>query len=147
MYTLIEIAYAISQQNAEATIAHYFKETGNLLIGHSIFEETGEVLLVVLLMHPHKSEYTDYLKNLLLQGIVESFEYRFHYLVIVTLDSHLDIRMQMQDFPLQPGESWFPAVDHPDQVYICLERYLMTAEQAAWMLKHQVGWAYYQEKT
>lgn len=145
MYTLIEIAYAISQQNVEAVIEHYFKESNNPLIGRSLFKETGEALLVVLLMNPDTSGHSNFLKHLLQQGMITSFEYRHQYLVTASFDPPLDIRMQMQEFPLQPGESWFPAIDHPDQVYICLERCLMTAGQAAWMLKYQVRWAYYED--
>ena len=48
MYIMIEIVYPLSEENVEAAIEHYFKATGNLLIGRRIFDETGEVLLVVL---------------------------------------------------------------------------------------------------
>ena len=144
MYTLIEIAYAISQHNVEAAIQHSFKESNNSLIGRSLFEETDEALLVVLLTHPNMSEHRNFLKHLLQQGMITSFEYRYQYLVTAFFDPPLDVRMKMQEFPLRPGESWFPAINHPGQVYICLERHLMTAEQAAWMLNHQVRWAYYE---
>ena len=143
MYIMIEIVYPLSQENVEAAIEHYFKATGNLLIGRRIFDETGEVLLVVLLVYPHVSAFTTFLKDLLNQGRIKSYEYMSHYLVIFNLDTHLDIPTQMHDFPLRPGESWFSAIDNPQQIYVALERYIMSSEQAAWVLQHQVKWAYF----
>ena len=143
LYIMIEIVYPLTEENVEAAIEHYFKATGNLLIGRRIFDETGEVLLVFLLVNPNMSAFTIFLKDLLDQGKIKSYEYLSHYLVIFDLYTHLDVKMQMHDFPLRPGESWFSAIDNPHRIYIALETYLMSPEQAAWVLQHEVKWAYF----
>ena len=48
----------------------------------------------------------------------------------------------MRDFPLRPGESWFPSIHNPYQAYVCMSRPLMLTEQAAWLLEHEVAWAF-----
>ncbi len=76
------------------------------------------------------------------KDIMESFEYVTYHLVVAFLDPSLDMEKQMHHFPLQPGESWFPAIDNPNQIFICIDRPLMTPRQAAWLLEHEVRWAY-----
>src|SRR5437763_14337632 len=95
MYIMIEIVYPLSEENVEAAIEHYFKATGNILNGRRIFDETGEVLLVVLLVYPHVSEFTTFLKCLLNQGRINANGYMSRFLVILNLNTQLDILTQM----------------------------------------------------
>jgi hypothetical protein len=53
-----------------------------------------------------------------------------------------DRQEQMSSFPLRDGESWFPAIDHPNKVYICLDKPLMESNQILWLATYQVQWAY-----
>ena len=144
MPTLIEIVCSVSQEKpAQATIEAICKETGDLLIGRRINEETHEVLLVVqLLQAVSVSRHTTVLSHSLQQGVIASFRYVNCDLVKISFDPLLDLREQMHDFPLRPGESWFPAIHNPHQAYVCLNRPLMLTEQAAWLLRHQVEWAF-----
>ena len=144
MTTLIEIACSVSQEeSAQPTLKAFCKETGNALIGHRLYEETHEVLLVVqLLQTVSLSRYTKPFNHALRQGVIASFRYVTCDLVKISFDPSLNLREQMHDFPLRPGESWFPAIHDPHQAYVCLSRPLMLKEQAAWLLRRQVLWAF-----
>ena len=63
-------------------------------------------------------------------------------LVNISFDPSVDPQEQMRDFPLGPGESWSRAIHDPHQVYVCIRGPMMGAKQAAWLLKHEVAWAY-----
>jgi len=63
-------------------------------------------------------------------------------LVNITFDPSVDPREQMREFPLGPGESWSFAIHDPYQVYVRIRGPIMEAKQAAWLLKHEVAWAY-----
>lgn len=144
MTILIEIVCSVSQEKpAQATIEAICKERGDLLIGRRVNEETHEVLLVVqLLQTVSLSRYTTALSHALQQGVITSFRYVSSDLVKISFDPSLGLREQMRDFPLRPGESWFPAIHNPHQVYVCLSRPLMITEQAAWVLRRQLEWAF-----
>ena len=144
MTILIEIVCSVSQEEpAQATIEAICKETGDLLIGRRVNEETHEVLLVVqLLQTVSVSRHTTVLSHALQQGVIASFRYTSSDLVKISFDPSRDLREQMRDFPLRPGESWFPAIHNPHQAYVCLSRPLMLTEQAAWLLRRQLEWAF-----
>ena len=144
MTILIEIACSVSQEKpAQVTIEAFCKETGDLLIGRRVNEETHEVLLVVqLLQTVSVSGYTTVLSHALQQGVIASFRYMSSDLVKISFDPSRDLQEQMHDFPLRPGESWLPAIHNPHQAYVCLSRPLMLTEQAAWLLKRQLEWAF-----
>ena len=133
MTILIEIVCSVSQEEpAQATIEAICKETGDLLIGRRVNEETQEVLLVVqLLQTVSMSRHTTALSHALQQGVISSFRYLSSDLVKISFDPSRDLREQMRDFPLRPGESWLPAIHNPHQAYVCLSRPLMLTEQAA----------------
>ena len=144
MTILIEIVCSVSQEEpAQATIEAICKETGDLLISRRVNEETHEVLLVVqLLQTVSVSGYTTALSHALQQRVIASFRYVSSDLVKISFDPWRDLQEQMRDFPLRPGESWLPAIHNPHQAYVCLSRPLMLTEQAAWLLRRQVDWAF-----
>ena len=144
MTILIEIVCSVSQEEpAQATIEAICKETGDLLISRRVNEETHEVLLVVQLLQTVRvGRHTTVLSHALQQGVIASFRYMSSDLVKISFDPSRDLREQMRDFPLRPGESWFPAIHNPHQAYVCLSRPLMLTEQAAWLLRRQVDWAF-----
>ncbi len=142
MATLIEVVCPLSQKDMEASVEHYFKEMGDLLIGRRAYQELDAVLLVMQVQYAaNLIKHRKFLDYALQQGLIESCVYVTCTLVTASLDASLDIWDQMHDFPLCPGESWFPAVDHPYQVYICLGTHLMTRNQAEWLIVHQATWA------
>ncbi len=144
MTILIEIVCSVSQEEpAQATIEAICKETGDLLISRRVNEETHEVLLVVQLLQTVRvGRHTTVLSHALQQGVIASFRYMSSDLVKISFDPSRDLREQMCDFPLRPGESWFPAIHNPHQAYVCLSRPLMLTEQAAWVLRRQLEWAF-----
>ncbi len=144
MTLLIEIVCSVSQEEpAQATIEAICKETGDLLISRRVNEETHEVLLVVQLLQTVRvGRHTTVLSHALQQGVIASFRYMSSDLVKISFDPSRDLREQMRDFPLRPGESWFPAIHNPHQAYVCLSRPLMLTEQAAWVLRRQLEWAF-----
>ena len=144
MTILIEIVCSVSQEEpAQATIEAIYKETGDLLIGRRVNEETHEVLLVVqLLQTVSVSRHTTALSHALQQGVITSFRYVSSDLVKISFDPSRNLREHMRDFPLRPGESWFPAIHNPYQAYVSLSRPLMLTQQAAWLFKRQLDWAF-----
>ena len=141
MTTLIEVVCPLSQKDMEASVEHYFKEMGDLLIGRRAYQELDAVLLVTQVQcAANLIKHRKFLDYALQQGFIESCEYVTCTLVTISLDASLDIWHQMHDFPLCPGESWFPAVNRPNQVYICLGKQLMTRNQAEWLIVRQATW-------
>src|SRR2546430_11752328 len=143
MTILNEIVCSVSQEElAQATIEAICKDTGDLLIGRRVNEETHEVLLVVqFLQTVSVSRYTPALSHALQQGVIASFRYVSSDLVKISFDPWRDLREQMRDFPLRPGESWLPAIHNSHQAYMCLSSPLMLTEQAAWLLRRQLDGA------
>ena len=144
MTILIEIVCSVSQEEpAQATIEAICKDTGDLLIGRRVNEETNEVLLLVRLLHATSvSKHTTALSHALEQHVIASFRFVTGDLVNISFDPSVDLQEQMRDFPLRSDESWFLAIHDPHQVYVCIIGPMMGAKQAAWLLKHEVVWAY-----
>ena len=145
MTTLIEIVCAVSQEEAaQASIEAFCKETGSLLIGRSVNEETHEVRLIVQLPHhaARASRHATALSPPLQEPAITSFRYITSDLVKISFDPSVNLQEQMRDFPLLPGESWFSAIHNPHQAYVSLSRPLMITEQAAWVLRRQLEWAF-----
>ena len=145
MTTLIEIVCSVSQEKAEqATVEAFCKETGSLLIGRYLNEEANEAQLIVQFPHhtARASKHTAALSHALQKQIIISFRYIPSDLVKISFDPSIDLHEQMRNFPLRPGESWFPAVQEPHQAYIRMSRPLMLTEQATWLLEHTVQWTF-----
>ena len=144
MTILIEIVCSVSQEEpAQATIEAICKDTGDLLIGRRVNEETHEVLLMVQPLHMVSArKHAKALSHILQQGIIVSSQPVTCDLVKISLDTSVNLRDQMRNFPLRPGERWFSAINDPHQAYVCMSRPLMLTEQAAWLLKRQLEWAF-----
>ncbi len=144
MTVLIEFVCSVSQEEVmRTTVEAFCKETGSLLIGRRVNEQTHEVQLMVLPAHPASaSSYATSPSSPLHKQVNTSFRYITCDLVKISFDPSVNLRELMRDFPLRPGESWFPAIHDPHQAYICLSRPLMLKEQSAWLLGHEVQWAY-----
>jgi hypothetical protein len=144
MTILIEIVCTAAQEKpVQATIEAICRETGDLLIGRRANEQTHEVLLVVQLLQAESmSRHTTDLSHALQQRDIASFRFVSSNLLQISVEPSLDLQEQMHEFPTHSGESWFPAIHNPHQAYVSLSRPLMQTAQAAWLLRHQVGWAY-----
>ena len=143
MTTLIEIAcLLLKEETVQALIEKYCQEKGNQLIGRSVYEEIGEVLLVVQVLHlTNVSKFVAILSHALHQGIIASFEYVTCDLATISSDPSLDLQKQMHDFPLSPGQSWFPAIHDSHQVYLYTSRPVLSPKQIVWLLEHKMEWA------
>jgi hypothetical protein len=144
MTALIEIVCSDAKEEAAQAIVEAFcKEASGRLIGRRVNEEAHNVLLMVqLLQTASVSKHATTFSHALQQEVIASFRYVTYDLVKISFDPSVDLREQMLDFPLRLDESWFPAIHDPHQAYVCLRRPLMSANQAAWLLKHEVAWAY-----
>lgn len=144
MTVLVEIVCSVSQEEfAQAAVEAFCKATGGLLIGRRVIEETHKVLLMVRLPQTTSvSKQATALSQACQQNVIESFRHVTCDLVQVSFDPSVNLREQMRNFPLRPDESWYHAIHDPDQAYVCLSRPLMEAKQAAWLLAHEVKWAF-----
>ena len=100
--------------------------------------------LIVQLPHhaARASRHATALSPPLQEPAITSFRYITSDLVKISFDPSVNLQEQMHNFPLRPGESWFPAIHDPHQAYVYMSRPLMLTEQAAWLLKHKVLWAF-----
>ena len=136
MAVLVEIVCSVSQEeSARAAVEAFCKATGGLLIGRRVIEETHKVLLMVRLSQTALDQARQ-------QNVIEPFRHVTCDLVQISFDPSVNLREQMRNFPLRPDESWFSAIHDPDQAYVCLSRPFMLANQAAWLLAHEVKWAF-----
>ena len=144
MTTLLEIVCAVAQAEAVQTLLEEScQATGDLLIGRCVYEQINEVLLIVRLLHASSvRSYVTILSQQLQQAVILSFQLLSGDLVKLFFHPSVDLREQMRHFPLYPGDSWYPALHDPHQAYVCLRRPLLGAKQAAWLLQHEVEWAY-----
>jgi len=139
----VEIICALSQKNAQAAVEQRFNKTGDLLLARCLYEELDRVLLIVrLLPTTDMHECTAFLQLALEQATIESYEYVICSLVSVYLKPAPDRETQMHGFPLDFGDAWFPAIDHPGKIYLCIDMPPMTHEQTAWLIEHQAKWEY-----
>jgi hypothetical protein len=139
----VEIVCALSQKNAQTAVEEHFNETGDLLLSRCFYEELDRVLLIVrLLPTTDMQECTAFLQLALQQDVIASYEYVICSLVSVFLNPSLDRETQMSGFPLDFGDAWFPALDHPNKVYLCIDMLPMTPAQTAWLSDHQAKWEY-----
>ena len=144
MTTMIEIVCSVSKEEAaQASVEAFCKEIGGILIGRRLSEETHEILLIAQFLHTSSvNKHAITLSNALQQGVITSFRFVICDLVKISFDPSVDLREQMRDFPLRAGEWWFTSIHDPHQAYVCMNRSVMLAKQAAWLLMHEVEWAY-----
>jgi hypothetical protein len=143
MSTTVEIICTLSQYDAQTIVEEHFNETGDLLLARCPYEEVDRVLLLVrLLPTTDIQECTAFLQLAAQQGTIESYEYVVCTLVSVYLKPSPDRETQMSGFPLDFGDAWFPAIDHPDKIYLSTDVPPMTDKQIAWLNEHQAKWEY-----
>src|ERR1700737_503478 len=139
----VEIVCALSQKNAQTVVEQHFKETGDLLLACCLYEELDRVLLIIrLLPTTDLQECTAFLQLALQQATIVSYEYVVCSLVSAFLNPALDLETQMSGFPLDFGDAWFPAIDHPHKIYLCIDMPPMTPAQIAWLSERQAKWEY-----
>ena len=115
-------------------------EAGDVLLGRRDDPHTGEVLGVVYLTDDsHVSKHLPILTQALEQKALLSFQFVQGCLIQVTASG---IGAQMANFPFSLGDTWISSLNDERSVYLCLHRRLLTAQQAAWLLSHQVTWSY-----
>ena len=144
MTALVEIVCSVSQEEfAQAAVEAFCKATGGLLIGRRVIKETHKVLLMVRFpLTAGMSKQATALSQARQQNVIESFRHVTCDLVRISFAPLVNLREQMRNFPLRSDESWFPAIHDPDRAYVCMSRPLMLAKQAAWLLEHEVKWAF-----
>jgi hypothetical protein len=144
MTTLIHIAVLITNEElVRNTVVNCCSETGDTLIGQRVYEEVGEVLLVVRLVQNYNvTKHIPILSQALQRELILSFQIEMINLVRVECPAPLDIRHQVQDFPLQPNESWFPAVESEQMAYICTRGLLLQPSQEQWLEGHHLDYTY-----
>jgi hypothetical protein len=139
------VCSASQEEATQVAVEAFCKETGSQLIGRLATEETQKVQLKLLVRLPrtaYVSKDATALSQALQQHVIESFRYLTYNLVQIAFDPSVKLQEQMRDFPLHTDEMWFPAIHNPHQVYVCISKPLMGAKQAAWLLAHNVAWAY-----
>jgi hypothetical protein len=139
----VEIICALSQKNAQAAVEQRFNKAGDLLLTRCLYEELDRVLLIVrLLPTADMHECTAFLQLALEQATIESYEYVICSLVSVYLKPAPDRETQMHGFPLDFGEAWFSAIDHPNKIYLCIDMPPVTGAQTTWLSERQAKWEY-----
>lgn len=137
----VEIVCVLSQKDAQAAVEQYFRETGDILLARSSYEELDRILLVFrLLPATDIQECTVYLQDALGKSLLESYEFVASTLITLSLKSVPDRETQMRDFPLAAGDAWYPAIDDPRKVYLSIDVMPMTNEQLTWLREHQATW-------
>jgi len=144
MTVLVVIACSTSQiEPAQTAIEIFCKETGGLLIGRRVNDETHKVLLMIRLPQTASAnKHRTVLSEALQHHVIESFRYVSCDLVQISFNPSVNLQEQMRDFPLRPEESWFPAIHDSHEVYVSLSMPVMLAKQAAWLHAHEAEWAF-----
>ena len=141
--TCIEIICFLDQKSVQTTIKQRFEQTGDRILASCVYEEFERILLVVQLSPTtDRREHTIFLQKALQLGHIEFYEYVACYPVSVFLDPSLDRDEHKRWFPLRVGESWYPALDHPHKVYLCLTRPFLAPAQVAWLNQNQARWEF-----
>src|SRR5436305_14558672 len=94
MITLIEIACSVSKEEAVRTTVEVFcKETGALLIGRCLYEETDEIQLIVQLPYATSvNKQTTFISHALQQKEITSFQYVNYDLVKISFDPSVNLQ-------------------------------------------------------
>jgi hypothetical protein len=140
---LISIEVVIPRSTVDAVyplLVQCCAEAGDVLLGRRDDPQTGEVLGTVHLTDDsHVSKHLPILRQALEQKALLSFQFVQGCLVKVTAPG---IGEQMANFPFALGDTWICSLNDERSVYLCLHRRLVTAQQSAWLLAHQVTWSY-----
>ena len=142
---ILLIHVAVSEDYAEAvkaTLESCCEKTGDILIGQRRYEEVGEVLFVVRLMHNYfLTEHTTVLNQALQQNTILSFQSELTHLIVVECNILHPICEKMQGFPLQANESWFPSSDSAQKAYLCVRKPTLNPLQRMWLELHNLSYS------
>jgi hypothetical protein len=134
---ILLIHVAVSEEYAEAvkaTLESCCEKTGDILIGQRVYDEVGEVLFVVRLMHNYfLTEHTTVLNQALQQNNILSFQSELTHLISIECTSMYPISEKMQGFPLQANESWFPSSTSSQKAYLCVRKPTLNPLQRMWL--------------
>ena len=136
----IEIMVPLSQtQNVEPLLEVCCLDAGDKLLGRREFQEDREVLFMVVLMNALNGlKHISVLHNALQQQVITSFQFTHRSVLKLSSPTILEL---MHDFPMSYGDTWIPAINHPQSIYLSLPRLLLTGKQAVWILNHKnVTW-------
>lgn len=129
--------------NIQPSIEQLCQTTGDQVIGRRIYDEVGEVLLVVhLFMGEHLSHHIKFFNGALHNDDILSFQIENIHLLSVECPLPYDIRSPMSGYPLQPDESWFPSIANSQIAYLCTPHMLLKTEQVAWFHDQQITYQY-----
>jgi hypothetical protein len=122
-------------------LAQCCAEVGDVLLGsRRDYPLTGEMLAVVRLTDDsHVAKHLTVLTQALEKQAILSFQFVQGCLVKLAVPG---IREQVANFPFSLGDVWIPALNDEQSLYLCLHRGLMTAQQSAWLARHEVTWSY-----
>ena len=125
----------------EPTLIQCCIETGDEFLGREYFQEIDEWLFVVHLLEDFNlSKHVPILSQALEQKAIASFEFVQGNLVHL---SSQDILEQMHSFPLSLGDSWIPALNDVQSVFLCCHRRVLTPKQISWLVEHhEIRWHY-----
>jgi hypothetical protein len=119
------------------------QEVGDRLIGHRIYEDVGEVLLVACLSHDeHFIHHIKLLNAAFHRHLILSFQSEHTNLIRVSCPPPGDIRSIMRGFPLLDSDSWFPAIDDGQIAYVSTHGILLKTGQEQWMEEQGLDYHY-----
>ena len=139
---LAEIVTPRSYGNGVAALlAQYCADVGGELVGRSACSQREEMLFVVALKEKiYLDKHVSLLKKALRDQTISSLDVVEGNLVKL---SGNDLGERIADFPLALDDCWVPAVQEQEAIHLCIQRWMLTPKQAAWLLLHpQVHWNY-----
>ncbi len=144
MTTIIHIAVPATNEDLVGnTVVNCCSETGDIPIGRRVYEEFGEVLIVVRLIQDYNvSKHVPILSEALQGKLILSFQIEMTNLVAVHCPPPTDIRSFTQNFPLHSSESWFPAIKSPQMAYICTRSLILQPDQESWFERYHLDYKY-----
>ena len=105
-------------------------ETGDLLIGHQIYDD--QTLFVIRLLSDTLQCHLKTLSTAFHEDLLDSFQVVGCHLFKVVFDNDED-KSSLRNFPLHIGESWVAAANEEKSAYLCLNVPHLTQKQVGWL--------------
>lgn len=129
--SIIEIGLPTSNiPRVQPALETCLQETGDALIGQQIYDD--QTLFVVRITGDTLQNHLKTLSAAFREKLVDSFQLIACYLFKVAFKDE-SYQTLLRDFPLHPGESWFPAANEARTAYLCLSRPHLSQEQTSWL--------------
>jgi hypothetical protein len=124
----------------QAQLEECCSKTGDSLLSRFRARGSDEAAFVVLLMEKiHLSTHLRILDQALQGGAILGFQIiTYQQLVPICCPAPLVIREQLQQFPRQASEFWFPDITSEQQGYIFMRNEALSKEQSEWLRARQV---------